>query len=120
MSEDSVELDLSNPIVTLNRQGRWYGRFRDLRIILDEIEVGRISHNKTKSFPVPTGEHELYVKMDWVKSDPIVFECIEGDHLRVDCIPPKIFSWAMLAGGIHYASRPYTLEVSHESGKASE
>lgn len=99
----------------VTRDGAWYGRLRKLRVLLDGTEVGRLAGGESRTFDIAAGPHELYVQMDWVKSDPVTFNCTAGDELEAHCAsPPFSFSFRdiFVFNLWERASKPFTVTLS--------
>ena len=103
----------------VTRDKVWYGRWRKLRVMLDGDEIGHLASGESKQFDVSSGDHELYVQMDWVKSEPVTFTCGEGEEIDARCSSPR-FSFSIrdifLTSIWERASRPFTVTVGRRQG----
>ena len=109
----------------MSRDNAWYGRWRKLRVLLDDTEIGRVGSGKTESFDVAPGRHTLHVQMDWVKSEPATFTCGRGETFDVQCNSPRADSSLrdiLLTSISERASRPFTVTVTRrrKSGTDAE
>jgi hypothetical protein len=101
----------------VTRDNAWYGRWRKLRVLLDDAEIGRLANGETKVFDIAAGSHELVVRMDWVRSEPVSFDCDAEDELEATCASPRMFRSFSLreilfTSAVERASRPYTITVT--------
>lgn len=71
-------------IIHLKREIR-FAFFRSLPIYLDGKKIGMIKENQTLEIPVLPGNHEIFVKMDWSRSNKIVFNIAEGEQTHFKC-----------------------------------
>ncbi len=74
----------------IKRDKVWYGRWRKLRLMLDGDEIGNLASGESKLFEVSSGDHELFVQMDWVKSESVTFTCREGEVIDAWCSSPSV------------------------------
>ena len=92
-SGERIEIDLScpglvNPStgIALNRSGN-LGIFRDLKVFVDGVQVGRLAHKQRKVFRVQPGSRAVHVSMDWCESDPCLIDVEEGQIVELRCGP---------------------------------
>ncbi len=99
----------------VTRDKAWYGRWRKLRVLLDGDEIGKLESGESKLFDVSSGDHELFVQMDWVKSEPVAFTCAEGEEIDAWCSSPR-YSFSFREIFFHsiweLASRPFKVTVA--------
>jgi len=57
-------------------------RLRDYRVLLDGAEIGRIGNGGQKSFEIGPGHHQLMIKVDWGRSNIIVFDLADGESAQ--------------------------------------
>ncbi len=72
----------------LRRVKQWMSVFRKFRVHLDGKCVDKIKRGAERTYELTPGEHELVVKIDWVKSSPVAFHCAAGEHVRLVCGHP--------------------------------
>ena len=70
------------PFFRIVRPSAWHGASLPLDIYIDGIKVGSVANNQTKDFPTSSGEHEIYVKMEWYRSPAFRAEMIEGNESK--------------------------------------
>lgn len=59
--------------IIINRKSAWNNRARKMGIYLDGQKLDTIGNGETKEFDVPTGEHTLRAKIDWLGSRDVHF-----------------------------------------------
>ena len=55
--------------VTVKRATGWYGIFRKLVILVDEVEQGSLKRNQSMSVTLPDQDGTLVGSMDWARTD---------------------------------------------------
>ncbi len=60
-------------------------RFRSYVITINGQIAGRIKANESKEVSVPSGTHEIVVKMDWMKSNHLFVTISDGEVLELEC-----------------------------------
>jgi hypothetical protein len=73
-------------MIILNRDPKGMGRLRKWKIMLDEIEVGKIAFGEKKSFQVEPGQHVLYIKIYWGRSNKVNFENTKDETISFKCV----------------------------------
>lgn len=68
-------------VLRIKRDSGYADRLRDYSVILDGIQTGKIGNGETKEFPIPPGQHELRLKVDWCGSNAIQFAASNNDIL---------------------------------------
>jgi hypothetical protein len=51
--------------ILVERSSQWVNRMRDINIYIDGKYAGSVSNGKTAEFPVSSGTHNIYAKVDW-------------------------------------------------------
>jgi hypothetical protein len=64
--------------ISVSRDSGYADRRRDYRVLLDGAEIGRIGNGGQKSFDITSGRHQLMLKIDWCRSNIVVFDLAEG------------------------------------------
>lgn len=60
-------------ILNIERENSKFDQYRNYKIILDGKPLGKLSSNEIKSFEIDSGSHNIYVKIDWCRSNKIEF-----------------------------------------------
>jgi hypothetical protein len=74
--------------VSIRRERQFFGFMRSLPVYIDGRKLGELKSGEQKTFAVPPGEHELYVKMDWCKSKPLRVSTTAGEAAELVCGSP--------------------------------
>jgi hypothetical protein len=57
----------------INRSSEYANALRNIKIFLDNKEIGTIANGEAKEFDVPEGVHTLQAKIDWCSSPKTTF-----------------------------------------------
>ena len=60
--------------VIIQRESGFADRIRKYKIILNEKEIGTLGNGETKEFDAPTSNNEIFLKIDWCRSNKLRFE----------------------------------------------
>ena len=58
-------------MIRVTRGKAWSDKLRAYKIFIDDDYCGDINENETKEFPVETGSHTIYAKIDWCSSNKL-------------------------------------------------
>lgn len=72
-------------MIKINRATGYVDKTRSYKVMVDEHQIGVINDGETKSFILPDGEHTIYLKIDWCRSNKLKFAIKEGETLEFDC-----------------------------------
>lgn len=70
---------------SVTRANAYADHFRDYQLLLNDKEIGRISHSETRIFNMPPGTHKLRLKIDWCGSNVIKFTITDGECCHFEC-----------------------------------
>jgi hypothetical protein len=88
-------------MVTIKRDSGYADLFRAYRIILDGKSVARIQNGQELKLQVPPGKHQIYLKLDWCRSNVLEFELGERD-ITFDC-GSSLRDWRILLSLLYAA-----------------
>jgi hypothetical protein len=71
--------------ISVSRDSGYADRRRDYRVVLDGAEIGRIGDGGQTSFDITSGRHQLMLKIDWCRSNIVVFDLAEGQSAEFKC-----------------------------------
>ncbi len=57
--------------IKISRDSGYADRIRDYKVICNSEVIGKIRNGETKVFEIAEGQHELYLKIDWCRSNKI-------------------------------------------------
>lgn len=69
----------------ISRTSEWANCLRRFGVFLDGNKIGTIRNGQTVDFPVAPGEHELFLTVDWCRTEVLLVDIPEGETLHVHC-----------------------------------
>lgn len=69
--------------LTIKRTNQYANKLRKIQVFLDDEKFCAISNGEIKSFDIPDGQHTLFAKIDWCKTEPV--------NINIDSSREKIF-----------------------------
>lgn len=72
-------------MIRIRRESTRADRLRSYRVELDGKIIDQIKDGEFKSFDVGPGKHSLRLKIDWARSNKVVFEMEEGEDVDFVC-----------------------------------
>lgn len=82
LCKTSVQIETAQLIV--KRAGGYADFLRAYRILVDDIELGRIKRNSRLQLTIPAGQHVIGAKIDWTRAAPIVIDVKPGGTVTVE------------------------------------
>jgi hypothetical protein len=64
---------------------RWTDRARVYEVVVDDLVAGRVAYGKSSSFEVAAGSHEIFMKIDWCRSEKVILDLVPGQKAFLDC-----------------------------------
>ncbi|MER6291155.1 hypothetical protein [Streptomyces sviceus] len=84
----AVAAPLGHGIIVLSRlRGSYRDALRRYAVLLDDAQVGSIGRGQTLRFEVPSGAHQLQLKIDWCSSQPLTALVEPGKTVCFICSP---------------------------------
>lgn len=74
--------------LTITRTNQFFNRIRKIQIYIDGSRFYKIANGETKSFELPDGKHQLYVKVDWMKSHSVTVVVEQGKRKSIELASP--------------------------------
>ena len=71
-------------MITINRDSGYVDRIRAYKVVLDGNVVGKIKNGQQIKLDVAPGNHQIYLKIDWCRSNTVEFE-IDEDIIDFEC-----------------------------------
>jgi hypothetical protein len=68
--------------IIINRASEYSNKLRDIKILLNDKEIGKIKDGESKTFPIQPGKYQLIAKVDWCSSNEITLNINEGEVKR--------------------------------------
>lgn len=69
--------------IIIHRSSEYVNRLREIRILIDGKEEGRIANGQELALQVPSGSHTLQAKIDWAGSRKFPLHVREGEEKHV-------------------------------------
>lgn len=60
---------------------------RSYEVVVDEAVVGRLGPGESRAFDVAPGSHEIFLKIDWCRSERVDVHLTAGQTVRFRCRP---------------------------------
>lgn len=77
--------------ISITRAQHYADRVRKYKIFIDDIYIGDIANNETKKFTIPQGQHSLYFKIDWCKSNTLTIT--SDKNSKFFTVSPNATGW---------------------------
>jgi len=71
-------------MITIRRDSGYADYLRAYEVVLDGNVIGKIKNGQELELNVPSGQHELYLKIDWCRSNGVAFEN-NGSNVVFEC-----------------------------------
>ena len=78
---------MADATLVLARPKAYVDKVRAYKIMLDGQEIGRIKEGAEESLTIPSGSHELQLKIDWALSPVVRFDAADGHVVKFTCKP---------------------------------
>lgn len=72
-------------MINVSRQSTYYDKYRDYEIIIDGIRYGNIGDGETKEIDIVDGSHSIYLKIDWCRSNELIFIESKNKLIEFQC-----------------------------------
>jgi len=86
-------------MIKLKRDSGWADSVRAYKVVLDSEVIGNINDGEEKEFDVDVGHHELFLKIDWCRSNSIKFNM--GDSIEDFECGSSLRGWKVLMAMIY-------------------
>jgi hypothetical protein len=82
-------------LIEIVRSKQYVNKSRNFIVMINDCEMGRIEDGGISEIPMEPGEHEIYLKIDWCRSNKVKFLINENERIRFHCGSP-IKGWRSL------------------------
>ncbi len=76
---------MGNSVIVINRPQKYIHMFAKLWIFIDGEKTAYVKNGKTVSLEVNSGKHEIYVEMDYLKSNKLEMTVDPQDTVHLEC-----------------------------------
>ena len=76
---------MKNPQIIIHRPNEYVGKLRKLWIFIDGEKTAYVKNGKTVSLEVNSGKHEIYVEMDYLKSNKLEVTVDPKETVHLEC-----------------------------------
>jgi hypothetical protein len=86
-------------------------RFRAYKVAVDGKVVGSIRYDEEQTFDVAPGLHDVRLRLDWCRSEPVSVDLTAGGEARLSCRgrnPLHFLYWATLGRNRYIVLEPAT------------
>lgn len=77
--------------ISISRPHHYSDKLRKYKIFIDDIYIGDIANNEIKNFTISEGQHSLYFKIDWCRSNTLTITNDKSSKLFT--VSPNITGW---------------------------
>lgn len=75
----------SSSIKVRRASNSWTDRLRAYEIVIDGCVAGRIHRGESHDFEVAAGPHEIFLKIDWCRSEMLALDLAAGQQAVIEC-----------------------------------
>ena len=75
---------MTKSIIEITRASQWANKARSIAVYANSEKLAIIKNGESKTFEIPAGKTELFVKIDWCKTKSIKFEARESETYRFE------------------------------------
>lgn len=72
-------------MLKITRLNSYMDRLRSYKVIIDGNLYAEIKSGETKHIDLNPGEHTIYLKIDWCRSNIVNFKVLENDTVEFNC-----------------------------------
>lgn len=66
-------------MIKIKRHSGYVNKLASYKVICDKKIIGEIKDNQETTFEIPNGTHQIYLKINWCRSNKIVFNTNDND-----------------------------------------
>jgi hypothetical protein len=75
-------------VITVIRSSQYTNKGRAIDIYVDDIQIGKVRDGETKIFPIQSGNHVLFTKIDFAKCNSLPFSLDSGQDKAFRLMSP--------------------------------
>jgi hypothetical protein len=78
---------LSATIVLRRERGGYRDFLRSYQVMVDGKMAAKIKRGQTLTLPIPAGQHEIFLRIDWCRSPSVEVDAQPGQVIEMSCEP---------------------------------
>lgn len=86
---------MSKGKIVVKRASEYANMVRSIGIYIDNVKFDSLNNGETKVFELDPGIHEIYAKIDWCKTKPLIIDIRENDTAALE-LGSNATGWRML------------------------
>lgn len=75
----------TNPQIVISRSSQYVNKFRSYKVFIDNKLAGRIKDGEQLTLELAPGQYSIYLKIDWCKSEKIMFNIEKKEITQFNC-----------------------------------
>ena len=79
-------------MIEISRVSNYSDRLRKYKIIVDDKEISDLKDGEIKQLELDEGNHNIYLKIDWCRSNKVDFYTPKDEIIRFEC-GSSIIGW---------------------------
>ena len=87
-------------MIKINRIASYADKMRSYKVILDNKYLGEVHNNEIKDFEVEAGNHTIFLKIDWCRSNKVDFYISQNELIEFECAN-SMKGWRLLLSFIY-------------------
>ena len=76
-------------MLVITRRSSFYDKLRSYTIYVNGEKCAKIGNNSKTEIDLPVGEYEIYLSIDWCKSNKLSINIEENQNIYLECYPRK-------------------------------
>lgn len=93
---------MANGTLILSRPRQYADLLRKYRIVVDDLEIGRIGSGEDLRVELPEGEHRIVARIDWARSNRLSFGVRAQEVTEIE-VGSNVRGWLLIAA-IYFAT----------------
>lgn len=77
-----------NSLIEIFRSSQYVNKFRNYKIVINGIEKGTVGDGKAVKINMDPGEYEVYLTIDWCRSNTLKISIKENELVQLRCGSP--------------------------------
>jgi|SRR5215469_18102852 len=77
----------SATIVLRRERGGYRDFLRSYEVMVDGKMAAKIKRGQTVTLPIPAGQHEIFLRIDWCRSPSVEVDARSGEVIKMSCEP---------------------------------